>query len=115
MDDVDFCIAGDLLFPHQFQASKSQTQYQPAGDRPVRYPMSTQLTLAHGPSHKWRAGLPATSNFPSHWREQNPPLLGDVSGQLQSGPPHSSGAGVPSGHAPCAGEISERCTHVHVC
>ena len=112
--------------PHQ-----TKSQHSNAGDGAVRYPMSTQCP--YGPSHMWRA----PGNAPSYWGQQvgpsygvpyqssvsgngpygsqNAPPWGDVSGQPQGGPPHSSGAGVPSGHAPCAGEISERCSHVHVC
>ena len=106
--------------PHQ-----TKSQHSNAGDGAVRCP--------YAPSHMWRA----PGNAPGYWGQQvgpsygvpyqssvsgigpygsqNAPPWGEVSGQSQGGPPHSSGAGVPSGHAPCAGEISEICTHVHVC
>ena len=114
--------------PHQTMSQHSNL----AGDGAVRYPMSTQCP--YGPSHMWCApgnapgysgqqvigpsyGAPYQSSVSGvgPYGSQNAPPYGDVSGQPQGGPPHSSGAGVPSGLAPCAGEITKRCTHVHVC
>ena len=121
------CFAGG----RPFQAPPPQTLSQHsnlAGDGAVQYP-----TPAHGPSPMFHApanapgylgqqvgqsyGVPYQSSLSGAgpYGSQNAPPCGDVSGQSQGGPPHSSGAGVPSGHSPCSGEIRERCPHVHVC
>ena len=130
------CSGFRPLLAHQPPTKQTRYQHCNLTNSPVRYPMSTQLAPGHSPSPKWRAGS-AESLAPGYlgqqvgpsygvpyqssvggvgpYGSQNAPPWGDVSGQSQGGPPHSSGAGVPSGHAPCAGEIRERCPHVHVC
>ena len=83
-------------------------EQKPNGDAPGQQ-LQQQGRLSYGVPYQ--SSVSGVGPYDS----QNAPPWGDVSRQSQGGPPHSSGAGVPSGHAPCAGEIRERCPHVHVC